>query len=241
MARRARHRPAFAHEPPLALVARVAPPACLEHLALGAAAARAHAQASAISTRRTHETAGHTVPVHAILVLPADAAASSPPAQAVSRRSLSLPRGHLTGPPAAIHISFTYPETTVARGLAAMKRHQPLPASVARHRRGSVGSRGRLERGGDPERGRKFYDLGWRVTGAWRDRRSLSSRGNGGARHQEGCSMGHLRNRALSQAGQLPPRARNRVRPNASDRALPVQGSVTQSPRVCWLGGALVA
>ena len=132
MARCARHRTALAHEPPLALVARVAPPACLEHLALGAAAARAHAQASAISTRRTHESAGLTVPMHAILVLPADAAASGPPAQAVSRRCLSLPRSHLTGPPTPLHTSFTYPETTVARGLAAMKRQQPLPASAGR-------------------------------------------------------------------------------------------------------------
>src|SRR5262249_1893195 len=53
---------------------------------------------------------------------------------------------HLTGPPAVIHISFTYPETTVARGLAAIDREQPLPASVGRHCGGSVGSQGRCGR-----------------------------------------------------------------------------------------------
>ena len=136
MARRARRRTALAHEPPLALVARVAPPARLEHLPLGTGAARAHAEASAIPTGGAHEPTGHTVPMHAILPLPADAAASGPTAQAVSCRSLSLPRSHLTGPPSPVHISFTYPETTVARGLAAMKRLHASAARAGRHWRG---------------------------------------------------------------------------------------------------------
>src|SRR5262245_41475046 len=215
MARRARHRPALAHEPPLALVARVAPPARLEHLALGAGPARAHAQASAISTRRTHEPAGHTVPVHTILVLPADAAASGPPAQAVSRRSLSLPRIHLTGPPAPIHTSFTYPGTTVARGLAAMKRHRPLPASAGPTPVGALSGRraagaivtarrgwGSDGRGGEGQRPRG---------GA----RSLVSGRHGRARSEETPGTRHLRSRAPSQAGSIRPRAEN---PGAAQR-----------------------
>jgi hypothetical protein len=227
MARRARRRTALAHEPPLALVARVAPPARLEHFPLGAGAARAHAQASAIPTRRTHEPARRTVPVHAILVLPADAAASGAAAQAVSCRSLSFPRSHLTGPPVPIHTSFTYPETTVARGLAAMKRRQPLPPDGVGHWRRICRITWPPRTGRDWEAGRRSDSChGWRVSGRAEggDGRGCptgwQSAPQGGARRRS-CEVVRRRKPCQFAWGMI------RVRPNASRR--PSSGPPTRS------------